>query len=308
MLVQSPPVALTGRVVMLGTNQYPLFLVKGAQQGAIFEGGVGAMGPLVLEQLEGLGIARDYVKQVIVTHAHPDHVMAVPLFRRAFPGVQVAASKVAAKTLTVEKAVGFFSKIDGALTEALAQAGLIGDQHRPEPLTEAQIAVDRVIEEGDRITVDGMSFVVLETPGHSDCSLSFHEPLQKILVISDATGFYVPPDYWWPCYFVDYGCYLSSIERLAALDAEVLCLSHNGAITGAADVKAYFGGAIAATRAYHQRIIAEARAGKGVRDIAGRLGAEIHQRTGLLPLDFFQKNCALLVKRSLEHEGIEAQR
>lgn len=309
MLIKDPPAAITRSLVMLGTNEYPLYLYKGARGGTIFEGGVGAMGPLLLEQLDGLGIGRDAIRQVVVTHAHPDHVMAVPLLRKAFSGVNVLASEAAAKTLSIEKAVGFFSKIDGALTDSLLKAGLITDAHRPEPLTEAQIAVDEIIGEGDTIAVDdGVAFTVLETPGHSDCSLSFHEPRQGILVISDATGFYMPPDDWWPCYFVDYGCYLSSIERLAALRAEVLCLSHNTAITGKDDVRAYFDKAIAATRAYHDRIVAEAKAGKGIREIAGQLGAEVHAKAGLLPVDFFQKNCALLVKQSLVHEGIETDK
>jgi glyoxylase-like metal-dependent hydrolase (beta-lactamase superfamily II) len=190
------------------------------------------------------------------------------------------------------------------LTESLLKVGLIGEGHKPEPLTESQIAIDRLIAEGDAIAVDGATFTVLETPGHSDCSLSFHEPDRGILVISDATGFYVPEGYWWPCYFVDYGCYVSSIERLAGLRAKVLCLSHNGAVKGADAVRAYFDDALAATRAYHQRIVDEAKAGKGVREIAGALGAEVHARAGLLPVDFFQKNCALLVKASLAHEGI----
>ena len=305
MLIRNPPVELAEGLWMLGTNEYPLFLVKGAGEAAIFEGGTGAMGQLVLEQMEQLGMAKGLVKQLVVTHAHPDHVMAVPLFRQAFPGIAVLASDVAAKTLAAEKAIAFFTKIDRALTDALLKAGRITDEHRPKPLAENRIAVDRIIKEGDAIAVDGFSFRVLETPGHSDCSLSFHDPARKILIISDATGYYMPDhDSWWPCYFVDYGTYLSSIEHLAVLRAETLCLSHNAVIKGAEDVKAYFAAALAATKAYHDRIVAEARTGKPAREIAEALGAEIHEKTQLLPLGFFQKNCALLVKQSLQHEGI----
>ncbi|MBM4042070.1 MAG: MBL fold metallo-hydrolase [Planctomycetes bacterium] len=304
MLIQNPPVQVTDRLWMLGTNAYPLFLYGGDAGATLFEGGVGAMGPLLLEQLDELGIARDSVKQAVVTHAHPDHVMAVPLFRQAFPGIAVLASAAAAKTLSVEKAVGFFAKIDGMLTQSLLQAGLIAERHRPQPLAAPQIAVDHVLKEGDSVAVGGAAFQVLETPGHSDGDLSFFEPAEKVLVLSDATGYYIPEGYWWPNYFGDYAAYLRSMERLAGLGAEVLCLSHNGVIAGADDATAYLRGAIAATVAYHQRIMADARAGKPAPQIAAELGAEVHARTQLLPLDFFQKNCALLVKQSLKHEGI----
>jgi glyoxylase-like metal-dependent hydrolase (beta-lactamase superfamily II) len=241
----------------------------------------------------------------VVTHAHPDHVMAVPLLREIFPQATVLASGVAAKTLSFEKAVSFFSKIDAELTKSLLKAGLIKELHCPKPLAEPAIAVDRTVGEGDQIEVDGLVIQVLETPGHSDCSLSFHEPQQRVLVISDATGFYMPEhDALWPCYFTGYGAYLASIERLAALDAEIVCLSHNGAISGADEVRAYFDRAIAATKEYHQRIVDEAGAGKSAREIAERLGTEIHEKTQLLPVEFFQKNCALMVKQSFLHEGI----
>jgi len=304
-LIQNPPVQVTDHLWMLGTNAYPLFLYRGDEGATIFEGGVGAMGPLLLEQLDGLGIAKDSVKQVVVTHAHPDHVMAVPLFRQAFPDVTVLASAAAAKTLSIEKAVGFFAKVDGMLTQSLLQAGLIADRHRPQPLAAPQIAVDRILKEGDTVAVGGgVAFQVLETPGHSDGDLSFLEPGERVLVLSDATGYYVPDGYWWPNYFGDYATYVRSMERLAGLGAEVLCLSHNGVVAGADAAAAYLRDALAATVAYHQRIVADAKAGKSAREIAEALGAEVHARTQLLPLDFFQKNCAILVKQSLKHEGI----
>lgn len=305
MLISKPPVEMTDSVVMLGATEYPIYLVGDQGEGAVFEGGVGAMGPVLQQQIDRLGIDPDFVKQIIVTHAHPDHVMAVPMFRKMFTGATVSASKAAAGTLSVEKAVSFFAKVDQGLTGSLLAAGSIGEEHRPEPLAVMQIAVDRLLAGGDTVAVGSMSFDVLETPGHSDCSLSFHEPAAGILVISDATGYYLGDhNWWWPNYFTGYAEYLDSMRRLSALPAEVLCLSHNGAVTGADDVKAYFDGAIAATEAYHQRIVAEAREGKAPREIAEQLGREVHEKTQLMPLDFFQKNCGLLVKQSMKHEGM----
>jgi glyoxylase-like metal-dependent hydrolase (beta-lactamase superfamily II) len=232
--------------------------------------------------------------------------MAVPMFRDLFPGVTVAASEVGLRTLGAEKAISFFCQIDEALTGAMLQAGKIGEQHRPAAISEMSIAVDRPLKEGDKIEVGDVVFNVLETPGHSDCSLSFHQPQRKILIISDATGYYMPQyNDWWPNYFSGYGAYLESIERLAALEAETLCLSHNGAICGASDVAAYFAGALAATENYHARIVDEIRGGKPFRELAEQLGSEIHAKAGLLPVDFFQKNCGLLVKHSIKYAGLE---
>ena len=310
MLMKDPPVEVAPNLLMLGTNAYPLFLCKGEREGALFEGGTGAMGPVLGRQLGRLGIDKGFIRQLVVTHAHPDHVMAVPLFREMFPGMTVLASEAAAAVLSAEKAIAFFRQVDEALTGSLLKAELITDEDRPRPLAEDRIAVDRIIKEGDAIAVgDDAAFTVLETPGHSDGSLSFHEAGGGVLIISDATGYYMPDeDTWWPNYFSGYAAYLDSMTRLAGLGAEVLCLSHNGVITGAEDVRAYFDGAIAATEAYHRRIVDEAKAGKSVRQIAEELGAEVYEKTPLLPLEFFQKNCGLMVKQSLRHEGLEPEK
>ncbi|MHC4095965.1 MAG: MBL fold metallo-hydrolase [Planctomycetota bacterium] len=302
MLIKDTPVEIADGLWMLGTSEYPVFLAMDQNEGAIFEGGVGADGPLVTEQLTQLDIAADSVKQVIITHAHPDHVMAIPAFRAMFDGLIVCGSKPAAKTLAIEKAVRFFSKIDGILTESLIKTGSITEEHRPELFTESQITVDRILADGDTITVGGLKFDVLAMPGHSDCSLSFHEPGAGFVIVSDATGFYIPDhDYWWPGYFTDYEAYLESMRRLADLGAKVLCLSHNGVIKGSDEVRAYFDAAIAATEAYHKRILTGIETGKSPEELAGQLGTEVYEKIGLLPLDFFQKNCALLIKQSMEY-------
>jgi len=309
MLVKNPPVAILDNLWMLGTNQYPLYLVKGEREAAVFEGGVGAMGKVLREQLQQLGISGDSVKQIVVTHAHPDHVMAVPAMRAMFPGAAVLASAVAAKTLAVEKAIAAFCDMDQMLTGSLLGSGTIREEHRPEPLVEKQIAVDRLLKEGDVVAVEGLSFTVLETPGHSDCSLSFHEPQAGILIISDATGYYFPDENtWWPNYFGGYGKSVDSMRRLAALGADVLCLSHNAAIRGRDDVAAYFRDCIAVTETYHGRICERIRAGTPLRQLAEELGSEIYAKTRLLPLDFFQKNCGILIKQSLRHENIAAEK
>jgi len=308
-LIVNPSVEIIPGLWMLGTTAYPLYLVRGKQEGAIIEGGISALGALLKSQLAALGIGPDFVRQAVVTHAHPDHVMAVPLLRELFPGVQVVASAPAAAALGSDKTIGFFRQMDAGLTESLVKLGKLEAGPVEAALPEGRIAVDRVVREADVVAVEDISFSVLETPGHSPCSISLYDASQKILAISDATGYYLPAQKtWWPNYFAGYGDYLRSIQRLAGLDAEVLCLSHNGALVGAEEIRQYFAGAIAATRAYHERIVAQARDGKTVRQIAEPLGAEIHKQTPVLPLDFFQKNCGLLVKQSLRHEGIAVEK
>jgi 2-aminobenzoylacetyl-CoA thioesterase len=301
MLIQNPPVEVGGGVWMLGTTAYPVYLVRGAREGIIIEGGISAIGSILVRQLADLGIGPQFVRTAVVTHAHPDHVMAVPRLREMFPGIRVVASAPAAAALSSEKALAFFRQIDALITSALAA------ESAAPTMAENRIAVDQVVKEGDAIIVEGSTWTVLETPGHSDCSISLHNADARVLVISDASGYYMPAaQTWWPNYFSGYAAYVRSLERLSGLEADVLCLSHNGALVGAGAISAYFAGAIATTKQYHERIVAEAKAGQAARQIAETLGSEIHRQLQTLPLDFFQKNCGLMVKQSLRHAGIDA--
>jgi 2-aminobenzoylacetyl-CoA thioesterase len=305
MLIDKPPVEITNGLWMLGSPAYPMFLVRGRSEGAIIEGGIGALGPMLRRQLADLGIGSDYVRQLIVMHAHPDHVMAIPMLRELFPGVAVIASATAAATLCIEKAVDYFTRIDADLTAGLNRTGAVSDSPPKVVVEGNRIAIDRTVRQGDTIAVEDFAWTVLETPGHSDCSISLHEANRRILMVSDAGGFYMPKlGFWWPGYFTGYAAYLNSLEKLAALDAEILCLSHNGTICGADEIRAFFAGSIAATRQYHERIIAETKAGRSTREIAEQLGNEMHARTPVLPVDFFQKNCGVMIKQSLKHEGL----
>jgi glyoxylase-like metal-dependent hydrolase (beta-lactamase superfamily II) len=306
MLVKNPPQQIADGLWMLGTTAYPIYLLQGDGEIALVEGGLGAVAGPVLRQIDDLGIDRASIRQAVITHAHPDHVMALPALRQAFPGIKLTASDLAAKALAAEKTLAFFHQVDQAFTQSLVDLGWVLPEDRPAAGdAPAPMAIDNVVREGDTLQVGGAAFTVLETPGHSDCSISLYDPSRRVLVISDASGYYMPEQgAWWPNYFTGYAAYLASLQRLAQLGAEVLCLSHNGAITGAADVAEYFRGAIAATEAYHRRIVDAVRAGRPPRELATELGDEIYPQVRLLTPDFFQKNCMLLVKQSLRAEGI----
>jgi len=303
-IVNNPPAELAGRVWMLGTGAYPIYLIRGHDHGLLVEGGISALGPVLRRQLAAMAVKDGYISEAVITHAHPDHVMAVPALRALFPGLVVSSSAAAAEVLNSEKALAFFKQIDQSLTEALSRRGEASEAAELPPDC-SSIRVDRILHDGDTIAVDDMQWSVLATPGHSACSISLFEPQARVLIISDASGFYLPEHrYWWPNYFADFGQYVASLERLAALGADVLCLSHNAAVVGTAEVAGYFAGALAATRDYHRRIIAELNAGIPPRQLAEQLGAEVHARTNILPVEFFQKNCALLIKLSQQWHAL----
>ena len=265
MLIQDPPVEVGGGVWMLGTTAYPVYLVRGDDEGMIIEGGISAIGPILSPPVGGTGDrprvrahGRRDPRASGPRHGHSAYARYVS---RASPSWHPLWPQT---VLRNEKAVSFFRQIDSLFTDALSKTGMLATESAPPPMAENRIAVDQIVREGDTIAVEDSTWTVLETPGHSDCSISLHNAARRVLVISDASGYYMPAaKTWWPNYFTGYAAYLRSLERLAGLEAEVLCLSHNGALRGAEAIRSYFAGAIATTRAIPRSNCGRGQGGQG---------------------------------------------
>jgi len=83
-------------------------------------------------------------------------------------------------------------QLDQALAASLSRSGLLGQAGQPQTPAVTTIGVDQVIADGDVIQLGDWSWTVLATPGHSDCSISLYDADRRVLVISDATGYYMP--------------------------------------------------------------------------------------------------------------------
>jgi len=140
------------------------------------EGGVGAMGKVLAGQLQELGIASDSVKQVIVTHAHPDHVMAVPAFRRMFSGRRRSCVGDRRQDARQRESHRRIRRRGPAADRGPAEIGL---DSRATPPRAVGREADRRGPRAHRRRHRGRRRPCVHGPRdsrHSDCSLSFHEP------------------------------------------------------------------------------------------------------------------------------------
>jgi hypothetical protein len=71
------------------------------------------------------------------------------------------------------------------------------------------------------------------------CSLTFYEPEDKVLLLSESTGVYVDPTWIDVSILTGYGQTMDSIEKCRALGAETLYVSHYGKISDLSP-EAYF--------------------------------------------------------------------
>lgn len=201
-----------------------LYLVRTPEKAVVIDTGMFHCSPETVETIrkELHGKAPDFV---LLTHTHYDHVGGLPAIRTAFPGIKVYASAYAAYVLQRPGA----RKVMAQLGLEAAKAYL-GPDAVLEPYDEDLLFADEIIAEGDEIDLGSRKLQVLETPGHTLCSLTFYEPEDRILLLSESTGVYVDPTWIDVSILTGYEQTLRSIEKCRALDAETLYVSHYGEI------------------------------------------------------------------------------
>jgi glyoxylase-like metal-dependent hydrolase (beta-lactamase superfamily II) len=204
-----------------GWSHNPVYLLKGKKP-VLFDGGLALLGRIYREAITEL-LKNDSPRIVFITHVHFDHCGAVPYLKKAFTGLEAAASEKAKDILKRPNAVKLIRELSEGAEDVLAEfdkARLLRDPFEP-------FEVERVLRDGDRVVLeDGLTVRVLATPGHTWDFLSYYVPEKKILVASESAGCALNSGIISTDSLADFGAYLSSLKRIASLEAQILCQGH----------------------------------------------------------------------------------
>ena len=212
----------------LGREQSGIYILEGLHESMIVSGGMSLILPDLLRQIEAFGIDEERIRKLLVLHAHFDHVGIVPYFKRRNPELEIYASARAWQILEMPKAIqtiNTYSKLTNAelgFEDALANY----DVDWRDDVT------GKTVAEGDTIDLCNMKVHILETPGHSSCSISAYIPDIKALFPSDGGG--IPyKNETIPSGNSNYTQFQESLEKLKDLEVDYLCADHLGYIKGA---------------------------------------------------------------------------
>lgn len=185
---------------------------------------------------------------MLLTHSHFDHCGAAPYLLRKFPEARVAASTRAAEVLRKDSAIQLIRRFNAEYEEKMARE-LAG-----EDTSFAGISVDLRLKESDRVEWSaGKFFEVFATPGHTRDCLSYFFTDSGMLVAGEAAG--VPEeDLIHSAFLASYEDYIASLEKLAAINAEALCIAHVGILAGRDQIARYLDATRDAAAAYRTKI------------------------------------------------------
>lgn len=221
------------------------FLVRDSEGGAIIDIGCGEQEGYrsFREFLASHGLLPCDIHTVVLSHAHPDHMGAVPfLLEEAEPRIFIhpLEEELAREPRLLNESFDM-GHIARYYRERLGDADpesvdIIDYFSRLCPMGSAE-ATD-LIEEGDTVSLGGRDLEVIHTPGHAPGHVCFYDRSERLLLSGDLVGAVVA---WYCPSGGGAEGYLDSLEKIESLPTDIIIPSHGEDIR---DVK----GAIERTR------------------------------------------------------------
>ncbi|AEM51514.1 L1 family subclass B3 metallo-beta-lactamase [Stenotrophomonas maltophilia] len=145
------PLQIADHTWQIGTEDLTALLVQTADGAVLLDGGMPQMASHLLDNMKARGVTPQDLRLILLSHAHADHAGPVAELKRR-TGAKVAAN--------AESAV------------LLARGGS-NDLHFGDDITYPPASVDRIIMDGEVVTVGGITFTAHFMPGHTPGSTAW---------------------------------------------------------------------------------------------------------------------------------------
>jgi len=206
---------------MYGVAGYGAVYLVDAERPALVDTGIGADRERVFALLDAVGVDREELATIALTHVHLDHAGGAGFLVEDCPNAEVVVHERGAPHV-----------VDPSRLVAGTRA-VVGDQWRhyadPDPVPEDRV---RAIAGGDRIDLGDRALVAHRAPGHAPHQVVYASPADDAVFTGDAAGLFVPerdavlpttP----PTQF-DYPRALADLHTIARLDPGALLYAHFG--------------------------------------------------------------------------------
>lgn len=254
---------LDENVIVLYDMLFPLYIVKGDKILLIDSGAtVKAEGSYIrifkiLTEIFRLG--KPTIDTLLLTHSHWDHVGGSSYLQQMYH-FNVISSKRTAELLRNPKVLAMIDRMNQEFKKLISQKS---------ELHFKKLKNIETVNESDIIPITSNRRIkVIETPGHTKCSVAFLLQPEKILFPGDATGLMEPNGTIRPLFFSKYMDYENSIKRLIKLEAHILALPHNHFIKGKDKVLQYLNRSLEVTQSTGREIADHLSRGMNSSEIA----------------------------------------
>lgn len=194
-------------------------LILGSEKTVVYDCGMAFSGDELVKNIETelAGRTLDYV---LLSHTHYDHIGGLSYIKKRWPDAIVCGAEYAKHIFERPGAIVRIKSLSESARDELSDS--------KEDILVENLRVDRVLKEGDTINIGSESIVTLETPGHTDCSLTFVIEPRGIMLASETTGALESSDYIHVAVLKSYQESLSSCEKCKNYGIKYLISPHYG--------------------------------------------------------------------------------
>lgn len=267
------------------------FLLVGEEKTALMDCGMAYCASKLIHNCQEMLGARplDYI---IISHSHYDHIGAIPYLRQEWPSCQVLGAEYAKRILTRPNALKTIRYLSVQAAEALGAGELSS-------YDDTKFTVDQIIAEGDWINLGGLRIQVMETPGHTQCSLSFLVN-GDTLFASETTGCFSHSGKVHPAFIRSYSDAIAAIHTCQKLNPRFIISPHYGLVSQR-DTPGYWKNCLRAAVEAHAFILELVQRGYNEEQILVQYEKVFRDEHSRLeqPMDAFRLNTEFMIKTVL---------
>lgn len=200
----SEGVYLVGGPNVSHSEDATVFVVEMGDELAMIDSGAGRSARRILQSIKDAGLDPQKITKLLLTHCHIDHIGGAPFFRK-----ELGCSL-------------YIHELDAAAVErgdpVLTAANWYDTDFPPTAIDEKLTGAEGFLESG------GRKLHWIHTPGHTPGSVCFYLDRggARVLFGQDIHGPFLPS------FKSDIGLWRKSMEKLIALEADILCEGHFG--------------------------------------------------------------------------------
>ncbi len=296
-MIRPEPQQLAPGLWRLGGHHIPAFLIRSRGRAALFEVGISAGASLVLAQLDHLGVAREEVDWIILSHAHSDHATGQQALLAGLPRAALVMSPASRRHLAKPGTLERFAAEDDFTGREIARRE--GSQFSPRPVESLLPRKVHAVEEDQELGVGDVTLRFLPGRGHAPGALVGWLPRWGVILASDSAGFVMQGRPQFPLFFVSYTQYQETVSRMRELGPEVLAPGHQECLRGPR-VERYLAELARDLARFRDDIRRQARR-RSQDELVQEIFARYYEKElAIYPPESIRECCRILVRRSLE--------
>lgn len=196
------------------------FLVMGGEKTALVDCGMAYCASNLISNIKQV-LNKMTLNYILISHSHYDHIGAIPYLKKEWPNSRVLGAEYAKRVFNSSNALRTIRNLS-------TQAAKLYNEDDIQEYDDDMLKVDNIICDGDILDLGGLSVKVIETLGHTKCSLSFL--VNDTLFTSESTGYMSKTGKIYPAFITSYSEAMNSIHKCQKLNPRFIISPHYGLV------------------------------------------------------------------------------